>query len=154
MLARLALSMGPGGVELGGENVRLEQEPEHGLDLRITILDDDGRPRSIASVFTPGDDPHPELPTSVPFLPGAAIHVIEDRGRDVLLASWRIQDEAAAALDSAFDRVVALSREAGWALEDSASHRTAVLGKEGRRRRVQASQSTGGPVVSVADGPA
>lgn len=146
--------MGREGVDLGGDNVRLEQEPGHGLELRITILDDDGRARSVASVFAAADDPPPALPVDVPFVPGTAIHVIEDHERDVMLASWRIEDPSAAALAATFDRVVALSREAGWRLEGGPSRAVAVLDRAGRRRRVQATSAAVGPVVSVADGPA
>jgi hypothetical protein len=146
--------MGPEGVDLGGDNVRLEQAPDRGLELRITVLDDDGHARSVASVFAAGDDPPPALPVDVPFVPGAAIHVIEDYERDVMLASWRIEDPSSAALTAAFDRVVALSRESGWRLAGAASRAGAVLERAGRRRRVQATSAAVGPVVTVADGPA
>lgn len=156
LLARLALSMGPRGAKVGGENVRLEQEPEKGIELRITLLDDDGRPKSVATVFTPRDEPPPSFPADLPFLRGATIHVIEDRDRDVLLGSWQIDARDDNEMGAAFERLVARSREAGWTLDERAHGRAARLSKGPRRRRIQAGRAGGqdGGVLSVADGPA
>jgi hypothetical protein len=156
LLARLALSMGPKGARVGGENVRLEQEPENGIELRITLLDDDGLPLSIATVFTPRGEPPPSFPADLPFLRGATIHVIEDRDRDVLLGSWQIDARDDNEMGAAFERLVARSREAGWTLDERTHGRAARLSKGARRRRIQAGRAGGhaGGVLSVADGPA
>jgi hypothetical protein len=155
LLARLALTMGPKGARVGDDNVRLDQEPENGLELRMTILDGDGHPSSVASVFLPRDQPPPSFPPDLPFLRHATIHVIEDRDRDVLLGSWQIGARADLEMDAALERLVARSREAGWTL-DERTGRTARLSKGPRRRRIQAGRADGqgGGVLSVADGPA
>jgi hypothetical protein len=150
LLARLARSMGPG-EDLGGDRVRLEQDPENGLDLRLTLVDDEGEPTSVASVFSAVDEPPPAFPTDLPFLAGAVTHVIEDRGRGMLLASWQVAKGSDPA--TSFDRVVRGCREAGWRLEDEPVGMAARLQRAGRRRRVEVQTSATGTVVALAERP-
>lgn len=141
----------------GGDNVRVEQEPENGVDLRITILADDGSPRSVATVFAAADAPTAAFPPDVPFVPNAATHVIDDRERGVLMASWRVDTDDPAVLERVFERVVARSRESGWALEERSGESepspswSARLTRRGRRRRVEGGTGASGAGVSLAE---
>jgi hypothetical protein len=158
LLSRLARSMGPEGVQLGGENVRFEQAPEDGLEVRITLLDDDGEVTSIASMFVPADTPPAAHPDDVPFVPDASLRVIQDQVRGVLLAMWMLGDEGAPEVETALAAVVRGSREAGWRLmvEEDGSE-AAESGNAGpfrllrgdQVRRVEARVGPSGPVVSL-----
>jgi hypothetical protein len=150
LLAQLARSMGPG-AELGGDRVRLEQDPGNGLELRLTLLDDAGEPTSVASVFSATDEPPLAFPADLPFLPGAVTHVIEDRGRGTLLASWRVEEGSEPG--GSLDRVVRGCREAGWRLEAEPVGLAARLRRAGRRRRVEVQTSAAGAVVALAERP-
>lgn len=150
LLGRLARSMGPGGVELGGENVRLEQEPENGLEVRVTLLADDGSVTSIASMFVPAAEPPPAQPDDVPFVRGAALRVIQDHVRDVLLAMWMLDTEDAPDPDAALAAVLRGSREAGWRLENPYGSEPFRLVRGDRVRRVEITAGHTGPVVSLA----
>jgi hypothetical protein len=169
LLSRLARSMGPGGVELGGENVRFEQAPEDGLEVRITLLDDDGEATSVASMLLPADAPPPAQPADVPFVRHAPLRVIEDHVRGVLLAMWMLGDEGAPDPEAALAAVVRGSREAGWRLEvaDESAHSPGAGGagpsgaadppagtafrllRGDQVRRVEARSGPTGPVVSL-----
>ncbi len=157
LLSRLARSMGPGGVELGGENVRFEQAPEDGLEVRITLLDDDGGATSIASMLLPADERPPAHPDDVPFVRNAPLRVIQDHVRGVLLAMWMLGDDAPDP-ETALAAVLRGSREAGWRLEvdDEGSGAEALTGPGPFRllrgdqvRRVEARSGPAGPVVSL-----
>ncbi len=115
LLSRLARSMGPEGVELGGENVRFEQAPEDGLEIRITLLGDDGEPTSVASMLLPAETRPAAHPDDVPFVRGAPLRVIQDQVRGVTLAMWMLGDEGPDPR-TAMAAVVRESREAGWRL--------------------------------------
>lgn len=152
LLGRLARSLGPGGLELGGENVRFEQEPERGLEVRLTLLDDDGEASSIASMFLATPDRPPAHPADVPFVANAPLRVIEDRTRHVILAMWMLGDDDAPPTERALATVLRSSREAGWRLEDPAG--TPDVGpyrllRGDEVRRVEASEGHAGPVVSL-----
>lgn len=163
LLSRLARSMGPEGVELGGENVRFEQAPEDGLEVRITLLDDDGEVTSVASMFLPADTPSAAHPDDVPFVRNASLRVIQDQTRGVLLAMWMLGGEGAPEADAALAAVVRGSREAGWRLmvEDGEAAPTGAgdptppptgsfrLLRGDQVRRVEARVGPSGPVVSL-----
>ena len=170
LLGRLARSMGPGGVELGGENVRLEQEPEAGLEVRITLLDDDGGVTSVASMLLPADEPPAAHPDDVPFVRHAPLRVIEDHVRGVLLALWMLGDADAPDPETALAAVIRGSREAGWRLleptretggtgaasepgggapEPGADPRPFRLLKGDQARRVEVRDGPTGPVISL-----
>jgi len=162
LLSRLARSMGPEGVQLGGENVRFEQAPEDGLEVRITLLDDDGDVTSIASMFLPADTPPAAHPDDVPFVRNASLRVIQDQVRGVLLAMWMLGDEGAPEVETALAAVVRGSREAGWRLmveeeEKEDGSEAAESGHAGpyrllrgdQVRRVEARVGPSGPVVSL-----
>ena len=151
LLNRLAQSMGPKGVELGGENVRFEQAPERGLEVRIILLDDDGDVTSVASMLLPGDEPSPEQPEDVPFVRHAALRVIEDHVRGVTLAMWLLDDDAPEP-ESALAVVLRHSREHGWQLEDPAAASATGpfrLLRGDQVRRVELTSGHTGPVVSL-----
>ena len=151
LIDRLARSPGPDGLELGGENVRLEREPERGLEVRVTLLDNDGEPTSIASMFVPATEPPPAQPADVPFIPNAALRVIEDRIRHVILAMWMLGDDAPP-VDRALARVLRSSREAGWRLEDPGGNPDRGpyrLLRGDEVRRVETSEGHAGPVVAL-----
>lgn len=153
LLGRLARSMGPEGVELGGDNVRFEQEPERGLEVRITLLDDDGGVTSVASMFLPSGSRPPAHPDGVPFVPGATLRVIEDHVRHVLLAMWLLNTDDAPAPDRALASVIRASREEGWRLDDPAGTEEGGpfrLLRADEVRRVEVTTGHTGPVVSLA----
>lgn len=162
LLSRLAQSTGSEGVELGGENVRFEQAPEDGVEIRITLLDDEGHPTSVASVLRPADEPFPAHPDDVPFVRNAPLRVIEDHLRGVLLAIWMLGDEDGPDPKAALAAVVRGSREAGWRIEvrdgDTRSRPADSPGpiadpvhlvRGDQVRRVDAWRWPGGPVVSL-----
>ena len=152
LLSRLAESMGPGGVELGGENVRFEQAPEDGLEVRITLLDDDGAVTSVASMLSAAEAPPAAQPQDVPFVPRAALRVIQDHVRGVLLAMWML--DADADPDAALAAVLRASREAGWRLENPGDARgdgPFRLVRDDRVRRLEAKDSHTGPVISLSE---
>lgn len=153
LLGRLARSMGPEGVELGGDNVRFEQEPERGLEVRITLLDDDGGVTSVASMFLPSGSPPAAHPDGVPFVPGATLRVIEDHVRHVLLAMWLLNTDDAPPPDRALASVIRASREEGWRLDDPAGTEEGGpfrLVRADEVRRVEITTGHTGPVVSLA----
>lgn len=151
LLSRLAGSAGTGGLELGGDNVRLEQAPEEGLEARITLLGDDGAVTSIASMLRPSDAPATAHPEGVPFVPNAALRVIEDHVRAVLLAMWMLDDDDAPDPDTALAAVLRRSREAGWRLENpvGAGRGPFRLVRDDQLRRVEAMEGHTGPVISL-----
>lgn len=152
LLGRLARSMGSGGLELGGENVRFEQEPERGLEVRVTLLDGDGEVSSVASILLPSATRPDAHPGDVPFIPGAPLRVLEDRARQVLLAMWLLDGDAAPDPETALPMVLRASRATGWRLENPAD-----AGRSGpfrllrgdELRRVESMAGHTGPVISL-----
>lgn len=149
LLSRLARSMGPEGVELGGESVRFDQAPEEGLEVRITLLGDAGEATSVASMFLPVDVRPPAQPDGVPFVRGAALRVIEDHVRGVLLAMWMLDGPDAPEPDRALATVLRSSREAGWRLETSGDAGPYRLLRGDLVRRVESMTGHTGPVISL-----
>ncbi|MFO7893149.1 MAG: hypothetical protein R6U63_05415 [Longimicrobiales bacterium] len=152
LLSRLARSMGPGGVELGGENVRFEQAPEDGLEARITLLDRDGAVTSVASMLLPSAQRPAAHPEGVPFVRHASLRVIDDHVRAILLAMWILEGDDAPDPKTALAAVLRECRETGWRLEEP-TDRAGPITERGGPRSAPGRPGPGGAPDTADAGP-